>query len=166
MPKPWYREPWPWLLMLAPMAAVVMGVVMVVLASRSNDGLVADDYYKQGLAINRVLDRERHAAVLHVSGLLAFSPDRTGVRLHLEQDEEMPAALSLTLVHPTRAGLDQRVTLVRTAAGEFAGRLDPPVAGRWLVTLEDDSGRWRVTGAWHTEDDRLALGAGSEEGRR
>jgi len=165
-PKPWYREPWPWLLMLAPLAAVVMGVVMVVLAARSNDGLVADDYYKQGLAINRVLDRERYAAAHHVSGLLEFNADRTDIRLLLRQDEELPAALRLTFVHPTRAGLDQQVTLVRTARGEFMGKLRAPVAGRWLLTLEDDSGRWRVSGAWHTEDDRLSLGSGSQGERR
>jgi hypothetical protein len=165
-PKPWYREPWPWLLMLAPLAAVVMGVVMVVLAARSNDGLVADDYYKQGLAINRTLDRERHAAALHVSGLLEFSADRTRVRLFLRQDGDMPAALLLTLVHPTRAGLDQRVTLIRAAPGEFAGKLSPPIAGRWLLKLEDDSGRWRVSGAWRTEDDQLSLGSGTQEERR
>lgn len=165
-PKPWYREPWPWLLMLAPLAAVVMGVVMVVLATRSNDGLVADDYYKQGLAINRTLDRERHAAALHVSGVLEFSADRTRVRLLLRQDADMPAALVLTLVHPTRAGMDQQVTLIRAASGEFTGRLSAPIPGRWLVTLEDDSGSWRVSGAWRTEHDRLSLGSVGTQGER
>jgi hypothetical protein len=152
--------------MLAPLAAVLMGIVMVVLAARSNDGLVADDYYKQGLAINRTLERERHAAALHVSGLLKFNPDRTGVHLLLGQDADLPAALLLTLVHPTRAGLDQRVPLVRVAPGEFAGKLRAPVAGRWLLTLEDDSRSWRVNGAWRTVEDQVSLGTGDQGGRR
>lgn len=166
MSKPWYREPWPWLLMLAPLAAVLMGVVMVVLAGRSQDGLVADDYYRQGLAINRTLDRERHAAALHVSGRLEFSPDRTRVRLLLGQDGELPAALQLTFVHPTRAGLDQRIELIRTAPGAFAGELRAPIAGRWLFTLEDQARSWRVSGTWHSVDDRVSLGPGGEEGRK
>lgn len=161
-PKPWYREPWPWLLMLAPLAAVLMGVVMVVLAARSKDGLVEDDYYKQGLAINRTLDRERHAVALHVSGVLEFSADRTHVRLLLGQDGAEPAALLLRLVHPTLAGLDQRVTLVRTGPGEFTGVLRAPPAGRWLLTLEDDDQSWRVAGAWHTIDERVRLEAVKE----
>jgi len=152
--------------MLAPLAAVVMGVVMVVLATRSNDGLVADDYYKQGLAINRTLDRERNAAALHVSGVLEFNADRTRVRLLLRQDADMPAALLLTLVHPTRAGSDQRVTLIRAASNEFTGELSTPIPGRWLVTLEDDSESWRVSGAWRTEHDRLSLGPEGTQGER
>jgi len=164
--KPWYREPWPWLLMLAPLAAVLMGVVMVVLAGRSHDGLVADDYYKQGLAINQTLDRERRGAALHVSGRLEFSTDRTRVRLHLGQDGDPPPALLLTLVHPTRAGLDQRVPLIRTATGDYAGELLAPVAGRWLLTLEDDDRRWRVSGAWRTVEDRISLRPVGGEGKR
>lgn len=163
-PKPWYREPWPWLLMLAPLAAVLMGIVMVVLAMRSQDGLVADDYYKQGLGINRTLDRERHAAALHIAGMLEFNADRTRVRLLLGEHAEASGTLLLTLVHPTRAGLDQRVELVRTAPGEFTGALSAPAAGKWLLALEDEGNVWRVNGAWRTTDARVRLGV--EEGTR
>jgi hypothetical protein len=143
--------------MVAPLAAVLMGVVMMVLATRSDDGLVSDDYYKQGLAINQILDRERRAAALRVSGMLEFSADRGQVHLRLDQDGDPPPALSLTLVHPTRAGLDQSVTLIRTAPGIFSGELRAPIAGRWLLALEDDHRRWRVSGAWRTEEDRVTL---------
>jgi uncharacterized protein len=163
--KPWYREPWPWLLMIAPLAAVIMGVVIFVLADRTRDGLVADDYYKEGLAINRTLDRERRAATLHVAGSLAFSPDRTQVRLRLGQDGAAPPALLLTLLHPTRAGMDQRIVLIRTAPGEFSGKLRAPVAGRWLLMLEDDDRSWRVNGVWRTVDDRVSLRPDEEGGK-
>src|SRR3990170_3926696 len=55
--QPWYREPWPWILMAGPAAVVVAGFVTAWLAVRSDDGLVVDDYYKQGLAINQTLGR-------------------------------------------------------------------------------------------------------------
>lgn len=77
----------------------------------------------------------------------------------------MPPALVLTLVHPTRAGMDQKITLIRRASGEFTGELRAPVAGRWLLTLEDDDRRWRVSGAWHTDEDRVSLRPAGEEGR-
>lgn len=164
--KHWYREPWPWLLMVAPLAAVLMGVVMMVLATRSNDGLVADDYYRQGLAINQILDRERRAATLHVSGVLEFSANRRQVRLRLDQDGDLPPALSLAFVHPTRAGLDQTVTLIRSAPGMYSGEMRVPVVGRWLLTLEDDDRRWRVSGVWRTEADRVALRPVGEKDRQ
>ena len=40
---------------------IVAGVYTTVLAFTSSDGLVADDYYKQGLAINKTLKREERA---------------------------------------------------------------------------------------------------------
>ncbi len=65
---PWYRDRWPWLLIAGPGIVVVAGFVTLWLAIASDDGLVADDYYKRGLAINRVLERTQRAAAL---GLLA-----------------------------------------------------------------------------------------------
>ena len=52
---PWYKERWTWLLMLMPATAIVAGFITLWLAITSFDGLVADDYYKQGLAINQTL---------------------------------------------------------------------------------------------------------------
>jgi uncharacterized protein len=161
-PKPWYREPWPWLLTLAPLAAVGMGVVMVVLAVRTHDGLVADDYYKQGLAINQTLDRERLARTLAIAARLEFAEDRRRVRLVLEQRGAEPAALLLTLAHPTRIGLDQQVLLVPNGPRMYAGALVAPTSGRWHLVLEDDDRTWRISGTWQTEAASAVLGGGDE----
>ena len=59
--RPWYREPWPWILMAGPFTVVVAGMITLWLALESSDGMVADDYYKRGLAINQTLSRERLA---------------------------------------------------------------------------------------------------------
>jgi hypothetical protein len=48
---PWYKEPWPWILMAPPATAVLAGIATVWIAVASADGLVAEDYYKQGLAM-------------------------------------------------------------------------------------------------------------------
>ena len=71
--KPWYRELWPWLLMAGPAIVVVAALATAYLAVSSDDGVVADDYYKRGLVINRVLEREQRAAAL---GLGAVVRDR------------------------------------------------------------------------------------------
>ena len=42
--KPWYREPWPWILMIMPVTAVVAGSFMMWLAVSTEDGLVEHDY--------------------------------------------------------------------------------------------------------------------------
>jgi hypothetical protein len=58
----WYKQTWPWLLMLPPLVSVVGGVAVLCLAIGTNDGLVATDYYRQGVTINERLTQERAAS--------------------------------------------------------------------------------------------------------
>ena len=156
--RPWYREPWPWLLMAAPAAAVALGVVMVVLGLRSEDGLVVDDYYKRGLAINQVLGRGARAAALGLEAAIEFSAGRDRVRVALAgRAGANDGATMLRLVQPTRAGQDQIVVLARGAGGTFEGVLRPPAAGAWHLVLEGEGGGWRLAGDWRTAEDRVVL---------
>lgn len=155
---PWYREPWPWLVMAGPAIVVVAGIATAVIAWRTSDGLVADDYYKQGLAINRVLEREGRARELGVQATVQFSESRERVRVILRMPGEAPAALRLVLAHPTRAGEDQTIRLRASAPGVYDGAMGIPRGAVLGVRLEDEAGRWRVTGRWPTEESSLALG--------
>lgn len=161
--QPWYRERWPWLLMLGPVAVIVAGTITAWLAIRSNDGLVVDDYYKQGLAINQRLQRDHAAASLGVRADLMRSGQ--ALRIVVSGDEKAIAAPSLRLriVHPTRAGFDQNLSLVAEGRGFFAGKLSTEISGRWHVTLEEPSGQWRLQGDWQADGpEPLRLGAGAD----
>jgi len=152
--KPWYREPWPWILMAGPAAVVVAGLVTYYLAATSFDGMVADDYYRQGLAINKVLERDHAAARLGLRGEAALGPGRVEVVL----DGEAPAggALRLRIMHFAQASLDHTVTLRRGPGGAWQGELAPPAPGRWQLTLEDEAGTWRLTGQWRLPQQAVA----------
>ena len=145
---PWYRHRWPWLLMLGPGVVVVAGIYTTVLAFSSNDGLVSDDYYKEGLAINRTLKRDQQAVALGISAHVQFSPSRDAVRVILAGSGDQPAQLRLVMAHPTRAGLDHTVLLSRTAPGTYEARIDI-ARGPYLLQLEEPGGPWRVNGEWH-----------------
>lgn len=140
--NPWYREPWPWLLMSGPAIVIVAGVITTVIAFSSADGLVADDYYKQGLTINKTLLREQRAAELKLVADLSATASRVRVVLA----GAAPSTLTLRLAHPTRAGFDQVVSLRRVAPGVYEGALRPGDAGRWRVVLETPE--WRLVGEW------------------
>jgi len=140
--QPWYREPWPWILMSGPAIVVVAGLATAWLAVRSDDGLVVDDYYKQGLAINRTLGRSEMAERLGISARLTLADGQVRVRVVSARD----GAMSLKLVHPTRAGMDQSVKLDKVGPGIYAGRVQPLRAGRWHVVLEQSD--WRLAGDW------------------
>jgi len=138
--RPWYREPWPWLLMSGPAAVLVAGAITAWIAFRTADGLVAEDYYKQGLAINKVLKREETAQRLGLSARVVLSARRLEVRL----DGAPPEVIFATLVHATRAGHDLRLRLVRSASGVYEADLPPLAAGRWRIALEDPARTWRI----------------------
>lgn len=146
--RPWYREPWPWLLMSGPVAAIIAGFVTLWLAIESDDGLVADDYYKQGLAINQVLHRDRAAAERQYQATILFNFDNERLRVMLRSDAgaPLPGAMRLKIIHPTRSGADQVAELSASSAGLFDGAMRRPGAGRWLLILEDTHQTWRLTG--------------------
>lgn len=138
--KPWYREPWPWALMAGPAAAIAAGAVTTWLAFATADGLVADDYYRKGLAINRVLAREEAARRLGISAEV----ERSGGVLRVRLAGDAPEALFAHLAHATRAGHDARLRLARAGEGVYEARLPELPPGRWRLALEDPQGRWRI----------------------
>jgi len=154
---PWYREPWPWLVMSGPAIVVVAGVCTAIVAFRSTDGVVADDYYKQGLAINRVLERGAQARLLGIGGRAEASPARDEVAVTLASKAPLPPRLRLTLVHPTRSGADHSVTLALGADGRYAGRVGTAGSASWIVTLEDVRSTWRIGGRWAVARPEFAL---------
>lgn len=160
--RPWYREPWPWIIMAGPAIVIVAGIATTVLAVTSFDGLVADDYYKQGLGINRVIARDQGAQSLGMTALVQFNETRSRVRVVLD-GEAGPATLRLALVHPTLAGADQEVALRATAPGVYEGAMAAPRAGRFHLRLEDGDGRWRLTGDWTSTEPGLRLAPRQEK---
>ena len=148
---PWYREPWPWLLMAGPATVVVAGIATAVLAFRSSDGVVADDYYKQGLAINRVLERGARARLLGVTATAGFDNLANTVNILVASHAPALPRLKLTLVHPTRPGVDQAIVLTHSGEGRYTGRIDTSRSANWNLTLEDEQATWRVAGRWHAD---------------
>lgn len=138
--KPWYREPWPWLLMAGPAAVLVAGAATTWIAFASADGLVADDYYRQGLGINKRLARAQAAERAGISARVELAPGRIRVRLQ----GEAPEALFVQLAHATRAGHDVRLRLAPGADGAYEAELAPLAAGRWRAVIEDPRARWRL----------------------
>jgi hypothetical protein len=144
---PWYRQRWPWLLMAGPAIVVVAGVFTTWLAMRSDDGLVADDYYKRGLAINQSLDRASAAAARDLRATVDIADDGT-VDVALTGRGAWPATVRLRLAHPTHAGADRVIDLPAIGDGRYAARMAAFQPGRWRVVLEGDG--WKLPAAEST----------------
>jgi len=92
---------------------VIASITTLFIAAHDPDALVADDYYKQGLAINQTLDRERHAQALGLSGLLRVDTAAQRIVLTLEgrPDAQPHGDLVLRMIHPTRSNFDHTLRL-------------------------------------------------------
>ncbi len=135
--------------MAGPFAVVVAGFVTAWIAVANDDPLVVDNYYKEGLAINRVLERDHAAAAGGYGAQLLFSGD--GARVRVRVTGAAPEGLRLSMVHPTRAELDRSVQLRSLQGGWYEGAVDLPAAPRWRIVLEDPRQSWRLTGEWRPD---------------
>ncbi len=153
----WYRNPMVWMVIFFPAVAVVAGLTTVYIAASTSDGLVEDDYYKQGLQINRVIDRDRRASELGLRAAVAIDTQSGAVKLRLSADSTLPESgeLALRLVHRTIPGLDQQTTLVvnHEDPALFSGFLRPSIGeGRWTLMLQ--AGDWRLKQSFMTGPDQ------------
>lgn len=142
--NPWYREPWPWILMAGPAIVIVAGVITTWIAFASWDGLVAD-YYKRGLGINAVLKREQAAVQRGIEARVErIGGETTGGQVRVRLRGAEPPVLFLSLVHATRSGNDIRLRLERGGDGSYATALPPLPAGHWRAVVDDARGEWRI----------------------
>ena len=129
-----------------PASAVVAGAVILVLANTTWDGLVADDYYQQGMQINRSLARDAEAARLGLEAAVSFpAPGVVEARVSRVDGATAPLSgdrLNLSFTRAARAGKDVRVPMTRDAPGIWRGTHPAIAPGKWYVELGNDL--WRL----------------------
>ena len=147
--QPWYRQFWPWFLISLPATVVVAGFVTLYIANKYSDDLVADEPYKDGLAINIQLEKKLVAEQRGIEASFQFlgegAEQRVDIQLAGETDGE---ELILTLSHPLEADRDFTVPLQYSGSGRYVGRLTQAVAPRWHWTLvSTGTTPWRLDGS-------------------
>ena len=136
------RGHWPWLLAAGPAVVVVASLASAVIAASGNDGLVAEDYYKLGLTINRRLPAVT-SSMHEPAADIAIAADGD-VRVRLEQSAGTPSRVRLALRHPgEREGA--RTVELRAAGDEWVGRIADLSPGLRIVSLEADAWQFPVT---------------------
>ncbi len=144
MKKSWYHEPFVWLLIFFPASAIVAGMITVSLAINSYDGLVADDYYKQGLEINRTFERDKAAVHYGIQAALRFDVEHQFIHLkfNAHSNYKLPNQITLNFHHHTRSGFDKTVILERFGDHFYQSALPELIVGKWYIELAADD--WRL----------------------
>ena len=59
---PWWREPWPWILMAGPAAAIIGCIITIVLAVQNySDQTIDDGGVKRGLVVEKQVGKSESA---------------------------------------------------------------------------------------------------------
>ena len=136
--KPWHSYPLVWMMIAIPFSAVIMGVVMISLAINTDDGLVADDYYKQGLAINDVITLDKKASELNLSAVIQFESSSKVINVQFDKGliDDFPGSLLLNFHHATRANSDISIALNHGIGDQYIGYLEAPLSeGVWYFEV-------------------------------
>jgi len=154
--KPWHSYPLVWMMIAIPFSAIIMGVVMIWLAVDTDDGLVADDYYKQGLEINRVLSRDTKATELGLEATIEFDNTARIIRLQFDKGalEMFPKSLLLQLQHATRENSDITVLLDHGIANQYIGHVKQSISeGIWYFEIADAD--WKLNARSHVRTNNV-----------
>ena len=161
---PWYKHRWPWLLMLGPAIVIVGGVNLGIVAYRSQDAMVVDDYYKQGKAINQDLRRDRVASSMQLAFDARYDPaagQLSGTLLGASGPVATP--FRIHLAHATQPEKDLKLEVAPDAQGRFAVALPMLERARWQVVVEGGKRDWRLATAWHwPQQQALAMRADAQ----
>ena len=155
--RSWHREPWLWFLMSGPIVVVVAAIATAVIAVRTSDVLVSNDYYREGLAFSHAMGKEEMAPREGPGALLRV--DVTGGRVQaILRPADPPAFLRLTLHDATHTGGGEVVVLASKGGGLYEGALPVSSQAPWQVDLDDDRGRMHLSGTWPRSAAELRLG--------
>ena len=148
---PWFKQPLVWMLIAIPLSAVVMGVIMFYLAVTTDDGLVAEDYYKKGLTINRQLKKEEVAKQLELSAIVDVDANSGFIRVIFNNGQmgEYPSQIQFALKHATKEQLDQSIVLQKGIENNYVGSIANGVQqGVWYIeltnALDQQAVQWRL----------------------
>ena len=139
----WHQEPIAWLVFGLPAVVVVASFITLGIAMKGSDTLVVDDYYKQGLEINKVLVREDHAKAAQLAFTPSLSSDGTLVLNFSAADGfSYPERIDLKLNHATRDDVDRKLLLTHGGNGVYVAKVGHLEAGPWYV--DASTAQWRV----------------------
>jgi hypothetical protein len=151
----WYQEPWNCLVLGGPLLVVCASIFTAFLAYKGADQVVAEDYYRQGLAINKDIDRDHAAAVRHIAADLRYDGATGIIVLKVQGSGEMPAALSLSLADASGRSENETVRRIELKQGNdgayrgaLAGANGLSALGRDVVYVKIEAQDWRLTQEW------------------
>ncbi|EIA1341984.1 TPA: hypothetical protein GRR93_10310 [Vibrio parahaemolyticus] len=145
MVKPWYKQFWPWFLIILPLTVVVWTIATVVVFSNNSVSLVAEDYYKKGKGINIDISKMNVARDLGLNANISSLDNNIVIGFTKGALTHYPA-LTATFTHRTLPNRDFTKLVTADASGNYRFTTEDAIQGPWFVELEPHDKQWMIQG--------------------
>jgi hypothetical protein len=161
----WYKEPWLLLVVGGPLIVVCASIYTGILAWRGSDKVVAEDYYKQGLMINKDLQRDAKARELQVSAMISLDLAANRLKMSLSANQVLPDTVQMSLASSggkttSVTEVIRRLPMKQVRPGEYEGDINADsnfsIATGKLLHIKIETTEWRLTGDWFEPQQRQA----------
>jgi len=154
--RPFWKEPMVWLVWGLPLASVVAGIWLVVVAVGAGGADTVTDKVQRVSQIQTTdLGPDDNAARRRLSAIVQVRGDHVELTA-VTGDFAAPSPLVLTLAHPTEAAQDLTLPLARDTTG-WRAPADLDTAHDWNVQLSPQDGSWRIRGRLQKDTQAVRL---------
>ncbi|MFZ1417850.1 MAG: FixH family protein [Burkholderiaceae bacterium] len=145
---PWYKQFWPWVLIGLPTSVVIASVVTYFLAINGMDSVISKDYYKEGLAVNADLERDKKAADLGLSADITIDGQNVTMKLSANDAATVHSLagqpILLEIENLSFQDKDLSASLVPKGDGIWQGKIPANMSqATWLARLIGPD--WRIS---------------------
>lgn len=140
--QPWYKQLWPWILILLPLIAFARGGWAFYIMMQNQPEMVVDDYYREGRTINNRLEKYREAALRNMNAHVLIAGNRAIVRF--DENTVLGESIHLDFYHPTLGAHDFDVNAYRSGELLYVATLPHTPTGRFRLVVSDNSEEWRL----------------------
>lgn len=153
----WYKEPWLLLVIGGPAAVVCASLYTGYIALHGADKVVAEDYYKQGLMINKDIQRDAKAKEMQLTARISADLAGGKMKLQLTGKGNLPDSVQLSLAGAgtgsnTISEVIRRLPMKQTTPGNYEGDIklttNLPTDAVKLFHIKLETNDWRLTGDW------------------
>lgn len=142
---PWWKQFWPWFLISIPAGTVVAALITINIAISTNDGLVSENYYKEGLGVHRDAEALQRARQLGIQADIVFAAQQVQMNLQAKQNVAH-GTLKIALLHPTKANQDVLLTFEPSGPNTYQAKLPEFEHKIWNVQLSAPEAKWQLHG--------------------
>ncbi|ENM5787087.1 FixH family protein [Vibrio metoecus] len=145
MVKPWYKQFWPWFLIILPLTVVIWTVATVIVFANNSVSLVTEDYYKKGKGINIDLSKINIAKELELHATIQSEGNNVLIAFDKGQLTHYPAIQAM-FAHRTLPDRDFSQLVTADAQGIYRVKLDHELQGPWFIELTPHDAQWLIQG--------------------